>query len=67
MNGLMGDNPDRDQMLMLAKSRSLALHRWVWVDVSRPAVMRSIWSLSLVELPPGVGHRWRLAVPGRAL
>ena len=45
MNGLTDDNPDRDQMLMLAKSRSLALHRWVWVDASRPAVMRSIRSL----------------------
>lgn len=45
MNGLTDDNPDRDQMLMLAKSRSLALHRWVWVDASRPAVMSRIWSL----------------------
>lgn len=45
MNGLTGDGRDRDQMLMLAKSRSLALHRWVWVDASRPVVMRSIRSL----------------------
>ena len=42
MNGLTGDSSDRDQLLMMVKSRFPALHRLVWMGESRPAVMRSI-------------------------